>query len=142
MTYGKLILLKWYKRDHGGGRPRSRGVGNGSKLAARTLRRQLATWPMMALVKCSECSGEVAGSASSCPACGAPIQQDAKDPLKPEPPNVIERTSKKWDGLELGGAGIVVIGLATTRLEGMLWIGFLTIVSGIAVAFYAWWHRG
>jgi zinc-ribbon domain len=96
----------------------------------------------MALVKCSACGREVADRASSCPACGAPGQQAAKDPPKPEPPNVIERTSKTWAGLELGGAAIVVIGLATMRLEGMIWIGFLTIVIGIAVAAYAWWHHG
>jgi zinc-ribbon domain len=102
----------------------------------------LSREPIMTLVKCSECGREVADRASSCPACGAPIQQVAKDPPKPEPPNVIERTSKKWVGLELGGAGIVVIGLATTRLEGMFWIGLLAIVMGIAVALYAWWHHG
>jgi zinc-ribbon domain len=96
----------------------------------------------MAPVKCSECGREVSDTASSCPACGAPIQQVAKGPPKPEPPSVSERTSKKWDGLDLGGAGLVVIGLATMRLQGMLWIGLLTIGLGIAIAFYAWWRRG
>jgi len=109
----------------------------------------------MALVNCHECGKEISDKAQSCPSCGCPIQNTPTASQSNASQQVgvqtIQETSKKWKGMQLIGAILLVIGiiscinqtstgsLTESPVTGVLiFLGFIFSVIG---KFGAWWHH-
>lgn len=95
----------------------------------------------MALINCPDCGREVSSNAPACPSCGAPIQAQT-----------IEATAKKWKGLQLLGALLVILGIGPcvagtdSGNDATVGVGVALLLIGLVLflgaRFGAWWGHG
>lgn len=92
----------------------------------------------MSLIQCPECKKQISDKAQSCPTCGYSAVA-----------TTVEQTSKRWKGLQIIGAMLVIIGFPVifTGFDspGLLTFGVVMMLVGLIVVIYArakaWWYH-
>lgn len=104
----------------------------------------------MALIKCSECGGQVSDKAASCPHCGAPISRAKETSAAGQELTTIQQTSKKLKLHTVLSVLIAVIGIIVlfgdSDAEGHgASFGALLAIGGLTWFFVTririWWHH-
>ncbi len=101
----------------------------------------------MALITCPECGKKVSDSATACPGCAYPLKNSSSSSKRVQ---TIEKTSKKWKGLQLIGFIFAMIGLlmvfgSDPKSGATPGVAVLLLAVGIVLYLYArlgsWWHH-
>ena len=108
----------------------------------------------MSLIECSECKKQVSDRASSCPNCGAPVQQSEEAYAAGTKLNTIQETSKKFKIQSIFSTLLICVGLLLAFLrdgnmdaseEGDIGISGIIFMVGLiwylVNRFRIWWHH-
>jgi hypothetical protein len=118
-----------------------------------TQARPLSTMQLRDMMPCPACGQMISRKATACPSCAHPIAYNPA-PGSPNRPIVIEKTAKRWKGLQLIGALTMILGVMTCAgsasqpqsNENTVAVATLAAVAGLFIfiigRFLAWWNHG
>ncbi len=106
----------------------------------------------MALINCPECGKKVSDSAVQCPECAYPINTTQNQIHSKKPTQTIEQTGKKWKGMQLIGALLVIVGVVmivamSGNPENTKYAGITILMPLIGLCLFifarigAWWNH-